>query len=137
MTRLLKAWYNRTFRKAKIKAMLKEVHFKQQDGEYEGKAVFEDPNFHLVVKMFVDAFRAAGGVNYLDFSAFDYSTMEVFTVSIQRQKGMKAAEVNRLLRDGLAQILELNRLRTEEYEIANHVLHKCGYLREDGTLASQ
>ena len=132
--RLFKAWYNKIFHKAQIRAILKEANFNQKNGEYKGRVIFEDQNFHFVVSKFVQVFQDAGAINYLDFSAFDESTMQIFTVSIQRQRGRKVAEINRYLKTALVQILGLNRMHTEEYEIANHVLYECGYLKEDGTV---
>jgi hypothetical protein len=43
-------------------------------------------------------------LNGYDFSVLDKSSLEVYTLSIQRQNGIKPADVNRILRNALDKI---------------------------------
>ena len=52
--------------------------------------------------VFVRAFQEAGAINYLDFSAFDEATMQAYTISIQRQRGIKPAEMVTIMRQTLS-----------------------------------
>ncbi len=135
--RLIKAWYNKTFRKARRQAILKSLNFHQENGKFEATAMFQGDAFTKFALGMVEAFRAAGAINYLDFTAYDEVTMQGYTISIQKQFGMKVADVNRILRDALVQIVEMNRIDSGEYFIALGALNKCGYLLEDGTLATR
>ena len=128
------ALYNRTFRKANRQAILKSLNIHEEDGKFEATAQFQHGEFAHLARVLVQAFQEARAINYLDLTAFDESTMQAFTVSIVRQSGLKAADINRILKDALVQIVEMNRIESGEYFVALGALNKCGYLLEDGTL---
>ena len=135
--RFLKAWYNKTFRKARRQAILKSLNFHEEECKFEATARFDNGEFSHFVRAMVQCFQDVGAINYLDVTAFDDSTMEAYTISIQKQFGIKVADMNHILRDALVEIVEMNRINSYEYFIAARALNKCGYLLEDGTVVSQ
>jgi len=134
--RFLKAWYNKTFRKARRQAILRSLNCHEEEGKFEATARLDNGEFSHFVRAMVQCFRDVGAINYLDITAFDEATMEGYTISIQKQFGIKAADMNHILRDVLVEIVEMNRINSDEYFIAKRALNKCGYLLEDGTIVS-
>jgi hypothetical protein len=134
--RFLKAWYNKTFRKSRRQAILRSLNCHEEEGKFEATALLDNGEFSHFVRAMVQCFQDVGAINYLDITAFDEATMEGYTISIQKQFGIKAADMNHILRDVLVEIVEMNRINSDEYFIAKRALNKCGYLLEDGTIVS-
>ncbi len=129
----LKAWLNTTFRRNKIDGIIKELHFTRHlDASFDAKVRFDCPGIDILVGMMVQAFESADGINYVDFSAVDPASLEVYTLSIQRQNGLKPADVNRILRSALVRIIEMDHYRLDEYMVARDALIECDYVGEDG-----
>jgi hypothetical protein len=130
--RLLRAWFNKTFRKAQRQAILKAVNFKQEDdGTFEGKLTFDDTLFKPVLRLFVQVFQDLKCVHYFDITAYDEATMQAFTISVQKQTGIKPADLNVKMRKALIRITGLLGNHAAR-DIAIDTLAACNYLDEHG-----
>ena len=133
MIRLFKAWFNRTFRKAKLEGMLKSIKFQAEvSGAFEAQMEIDIPGLKAFTDVFVQMFQQMKAVNYLDFTSFDHATMEAYTISIQKQSGRKPGEINQILRECLTVLYLHGNLDHDMQALTREALQSCGYLDQQG-----
>lgn len=93
----LQGWFNRTFRRKQLDAVLKE--FKYSNGNLD--IVMEHPSVPVIARALIEFFKRTKGVNFVEFTVIDHANMEPYTISIRKTANPTPSEINEILRGAL------------------------------------
>jgi len=122
----IRAWFNRTFRKAEMEAKL--VSLSIRDGKVD--VVFKHPEASaLLARFMVDLFQANKGINYVEMTVLDQITMEPYTITIRKTFRPTPQEINQMMRDALKSIASspIETSAVWMQNTAHDALERCGY----------
>jgi hypothetical protein len=134
--KLVPKWLTGIFHKKQKHAIPSSFNFKEKDGKFEAMAQFQNEDFQYFTGMLVQTFQDCGAVNYLDIYVTDSHNFERYKITIKKDSRLNRNDVNKILRNALEKIIQMNYIYSEEYLVSENALRKCGYLSEDETLAN-
>ncbi len=127
MLRILRALFNRLFRRKEIELTLKRF---EANGE-RWDLTLSHPLFESVAVEFTQLFADLKIRNYLEAKVFDPATITMYTFTIRKAESPTLGMINTDLRDALLEIRKYCDDVDVVVRVAEEVLQKYGYLNQE------
>lgn len=123
ISRVVRGWWNMTFRRDEVDKGLKELEITQKDGIYNARAVYEStPAMAIFAQELCKYLDTHEAPNWVQMNIFDPANMNRYILTVQRYERPSPAQIISYLRPIVEEAAAVGN------EDAIRALGKCGYI---------